>query len=166
MSLSALARTRRRFTAGRVPRIGLRELTAAAPVLRDRGEPHIADGLEDVAVAFCTALAEHRRSTSYRGNLRPPVDLGLQTLLTELHASADVLDRGDDEALAVAKGCRALAHRLEALLRPADPDRVLVLVGVDRLGLGELLAASNPKYRDPNHVPVGEPDEDTVLYRR
>jgi hypothetical protein len=166
MSLPDLARAQRRFTAGRIPRIGLRELTAAAPVLRDRGEPHIADGLEDVAVAFCTALAEHRRSTAYRGRLTPPVDLGLEPLLVELHGAADVLDSGDDEALAVAKGCRALAHRLEALLRPADPDRVLVLVSADRLGLGELLAASNPKYRDPHHVPVAEPDEDTMLYRR
>ena len=166
MSLPDLARAQRRFTAGRVPRIGLRELTAAAPVLRDRGEPHIADGLEDVAVAFCTALAEHRRSTAYRGRLTPALDLGLEPLLVELHGAADVLESGDDAALAVAKGCRALAHRLEALLRPEDPERVLVLVSADRLGLGELLAASNPKYRDPHHVPVAEPDEDTMLYRR
>ena len=134
----------------RIERIGLPHLVAAAPALGRHGEADLAGQLHHAALGFCRALARHRRSPAYRVRLKPPVELGLDPLVSALLGAADVLRQGSDEDAALGAWCCALAARLGAVLTEPDPceSRVLLFIDVAPTGLGELLLMPVPALDD------------------
>lgn len=92
----------------------------------------------------------------------PPIEMGLDVLLEELQAAADVLgqDGGHSEEGWLT---RELARRLEELAQPAGPYPMLVVVGVDASGRGELLVSRSLNADLPELIPPGTPDPDTVV---
>jgi hypothetical protein len=146
-----------------IQRIRFSDLVRAVPSLHEQDQRHIADGLEQAAEAFCTALADHRRSPAFRGRLVPPIALGLDALLEELHGAADVLGRGDESARERSVLTRELARRLEELAHPAGPHPMLVVVGVEASGRGELLLSRSLRTDPPDPIPPGTPDPDAIV---